>query len=93
MKDAGVLTGDCGGILKGLCHLGIHVDQQLLLRCHVIVPLVDHLTDPLLERITDHAVSNVADELLVEGLELLVDGQVVQELLVVAPSFQYVLDG
>ena len=53
---------------------------------------MDHLTDPLLERITDHAVSNVADELLVEGLELLVDGQVVQELLVVAPSFQYVLD-
>jgi hypothetical protein len=70
----------------------VEVDHLIALDGHLHISGLDHLEDPLAEGIADQRIGDVADPLLRQLTQLLLDGHVLQECHVLAELIQDGLD-
>lgn len=59
-----VLTTDSDGVLEDLCHLRIHLNHDVLLLGHLVVPDVHLVLDPVREMILENTRADIGNPLL-----------------------------
>jgi len=62
--------------LKGRGHIGIHVDEEVLLDLHLLIPIKNPLLDPLGELNAEHGVNHIGQPLTRQLGNLLAVGQI-----------------
>ena len=62
--------------LKGRSHIGIHVDEEVLLDLHLLIPLKNPRLDPLGELNTENGVNHISQPLTRQLGNLLAVGQI-----------------
>ena len=86
-----VPTADVRGVLEGLGHVRVHVDQQIFLSGDLSIAVFDLALDPLAEVVANDRAADVHDPLFWQLGQLLVDGEELKDLLVLLEEVEDVL--
>ena len=79
--------------LKGRSHIGIHVDEEVLLDLKLLVPIQNLFLDPLGEVYAEHGVNHISQPLTGKLGNLLAVGQIVHEFRTTDRVLHHGLDG